>query len=79
MAKFLSKRGEGLYAVSFRLSRADEGAEDARRKGIRVLRTVENEQLGSVFNMKEVFLHPKDAHGVHILLTEYQTASEARK
>ena len=75
VAKFLENKGEGLYGISFRVMNVQEAANDVKTKGIRILGTAEREKLGSSFlNFKELFLHPKDAYGVHILLTEYETA-----
>lgn len=77
VAKFLENKGEGLYGISFRVVNAQEAADNVKRKGIRIIGKAEKEKLGSsVLNLKELFLHPMDAHGVHILLTEYDEVKE---
>lgn len=75
VAKFLERKGEGLYALSLRVKDAMQAATDAREKGIRVIGATKQEQLGTRYlNFKEILLHPKDAHGVLLLLTQYETA-----
>lgn len=71
LARFLERRGEGVYAVSFRVDNPAEAGADAERKGVRVIGEIKTEQLGTrYFNIEEILLHPKDAYGVHILLTK---------
>jgi methylmalonyl-CoA epimerase len=75
VAKFLEQRDEGLYALSLRVKDATQAAADARKKGIRVIHEAKQEHLGSRFSdFREILLHPKDVHGVLVLLTEYRTA-----
>ena len=75
VAKFLEEKDEGLYALSLRVKDATQAAADARKKGIRVIHEAKQEQLGSRFSdFREILLHPKDAYGVILLLTEYRTA-----
>ena len=77
VAKFLENKGEGLYGISFRVMNVQEAADDVKRKGVRIIGKTEKAKLGSsVLNLKELFLHPKDAYGVHILLTEYDEVKE---
>jgi len=74
LTKFLGNKGEGLYGISFRVMNFQEAADDVKKKGLRIIGKAEKDQLGKgVFNVKELFLHPKDAFGVQILLTEYET------
>ncbi|RLI76993.1 methylmalonyl-CoA epimerase [Archaeoglobales archaeon] len=65
-AKFIQKRGEGLFALSFKVTDAEKIAKKAEKMGIRVIGKIERE------GFKEIFLHPKDCFGVQILLTEYK-------
>ena len=65
-AKFIQKRGEGLFALSFKVRDAEKVAKKAEKMGVRVIGKIERE------NFKEIFLHPKDCFGVQILLTEYK-------
>lgn len=63
---FLQKRGEGVFALSFKVTDAEAVAKKAQEMGIRIIGKIERE------NFKEIFLHPKDCFGVQILLTEYR-------
>ncbi|AGK60369.1 Lactoylglutathione lyase-related lyase [Archaeoglobus sulfaticallidus PM70-1] len=65
-AKFIEKRGEGLFALSFKVSDAEKIAKKAEEMGIRIIGKIERE------GFKEIFLHPKDCFGIQILLTEYK-------
>ncbi|RLI74783.1 methylmalonyl-CoA epimerase [Archaeoglobales archaeon] len=65
-AKFIEKRGEGLFVLSFKVSDAEKVAKKAKEMGIRVIGKIERN------GFKEIFLHPKDCFGVQILLTEYK-------
>ncbi|HDD36537.1 MAG TPA: methylmalonyl-CoA epimerase [Archaeoglobus veneficus] len=65
-AKFIRKRGEGLFALSFKVKDAEKVAKKAEEMGIRIIGKIERE------GFKEIFLHPKDCFGVQILLTEYK-------
>ena len=77
VAKFLEQKGEGLYALSLRVKDAMQAAADARKKGIRVIHETSQEQLGTRYSdFREILLHPKDAYGVLLLLTEYKTAKQ---
>jgi methylmalonyl-CoA/ethylmalonyl-CoA epimerase len=72
--KFIEGKGEGLYGLSFRVVNFQKATEDVKKKGIRIIGKAEKDQLGrDVFNLKELFLHPKDAFGVQLLLTQYET------
>ena len=66
VAKFLEKRGEGLYAVVFKVSNLDSSTLKFKEKGIR---SVGNLEIGG---LKEIIFHPKDSHGMMIILCEYE-------
>jgi methylmalonyl-CoA/ethylmalonyl-CoA epimerase len=75
VAKFLEQKGEGLYALSLRVKDAMQAANDAKKRGIRVIGGTKQDQLGTrYFNFREILLHPKDVYSVLLLLTEYRTA-----
>jgi len=65
VAKFLEKRGEGLYAVVFKVSNLDSSTLKFKEKGIR---SVGNLEIG----LKEIIFHPKVSHGMMIILYEYE-------
>jgi methylmalonyl-CoA/ethylmalonyl-CoA epimerase len=69
LQKFLDKRGEGVYAVAFTVEDAGKARAKAEKKGIRIAGEISSELKG-VGPMREIWLHPKDCHGVYIMFTE---------
>ena len=67
IAQFLQKRGEGLYALAFKVPNLKEATEEVESKGVR---PPWNTRYGG--NERGKF-HPKDTHGTLIILTEYQS------
>jgi methylmalonyl-CoA/ethylmalonyl-CoA epimerase len=66
VGKFVEKRGEGLYAVVFKVPNIEEANVEFEGKGIR---NVGKLDLGV---LKESMFHPKNTHGVMIILAEYE-------
>lgn len=71
VGKFVGKRGEGLYAVVFKVPNIKEASAELEKKGIR---NVGKLDLGA---LKEAMFHPKDAHGVMVILAEYEDVHPA--
>ena len=73
VAKFISKKGEGLYAVGFRAPDAGKARAKAEKMGIRVVGDITKTDLpgkeGSR-SMREIWLHPKDVFGAYTLLIQ---------
>ncbi|MBS7250144.1 MAG: hypothetical protein KIH08_06085 [Candidatus Freyarchaeota archaeon] len=67
----MEKRGEGLYAIVFKVPNIEEAAAELEKKGVRRVGTLD---LGA---LKEVMFHPKDTHGVMIILAEYREVHPA--
>ncbi|MBT7697599.1 MAG: hypothetical protein HN737_09345, partial [Desulfobacterales bacterium] len=65
MGKFLKNRGEGLWAVVLKVSNLDEAVEKFKSKGLKPAGEVKEGK------MREVAFHPKDSHGMQIILAEY--------
>jgi len=65
MAKFIERRGEGLQAISFKVSDIEEATKELQAKGLRLVGTLEKNGI------KEAQFHPKDSFGVMIELCEY--------
>jgi len=65
IGRFLKQRGEGVWAVVFKVKDMDEAVRRFERKGLRVAGDI---QFG---RMREVAFHPKDTYGVEIVLAEY--------
>ena len=66
VAKFIKQRGEGLYAVILKVSDIGSAIEELQKKGLRL---VANPKIGG---LEEAFFHPRDSHGVMIVLCEYE-------
>jgi methylmalonyl-CoA epimerase len=65
VAKFIEKRGEGLYGVIFKTSDMQSSIKELEEKG---LTCVANPVTGG---LEEAYFHPKDSKGVMIVLCEY--------
>jgi methylmalonyl-CoA/ethylmalonyl-CoA epimerase len=70
IARFLDRRGEGVYQVSFMVDDVDAAAADLRAGGVTVLgpRTYPDDVVLEGCRWKEAFVHPKDAFGVLLFL-----------
>jgi len=67
IAKFIERRGEGVQAISLKVPDIDEAVTEAEAKGVRAVFKVNFPML------REVEMHPRDAHGVQIELCQYET------
>jgi methylmalonyl-CoA epimerase len=65
VARFIEKRGEGLYGVIFKTSDMQSSIKELEAKG---LTCVGNPVTGG---LEEAYFHPKDSKGVMIVLCEY--------
>jgi methylmalonyl-CoA/ethylmalonyl-CoA epimerase len=72
IARFLERRGEGVYQLSLMVDDVDAAAATLREEGLPVLgpRTYDEDVVLEGCRWKEAFVHPKDAHGVLIFLGE---------
>ena len=72
IARFLEKRGEGVYQLSLMVDDADAAAAALREEGLPVIgpRTYDEDVVLEGCRWKEAFVHPRDAHGVLIFLGE---------
>ncbi len=71
VAKAIERRGEGLYALSFKVPDIEEAVNELQSMGLRLVGRVEEG------NIREAQFHPKDCHGVMIELCQYQEHSGA--
>jgi methylmalonyl-CoA/ethylmalonyl-CoA epimerase len=80
IARFLDKRGEGLYQLSFTVDDVDRAAADLQREGLTVLgpRTYPDDVVLEGCRWKEAFVHPRDAHGVLLFLGHRTPVAPAR-
>ncbi len=72
IARFLAKRGEGLYQLSLMVEDVDRAAGELREAGLGVLgpRTYPEDVVLEGCRWKEAFVHPRDAFGVLLFLGE---------
>ncbi|MFC2047781.1 VOC family protein [Chloroflexota bacterium] len=68
-AKFIDKRGEGLYALAFTVSDIDKASAKVEKMGIRVVGSITFEK-GPLKGTKEIWLHPKDNFGVYAMFAQ---------
>jgi methylmalonyl-CoA/ethylmalonyl-CoA epimerase len=72
IGRFLDKRGEGIYQLSFMVEDVDEAAAALRQAGLTVIgpRTYPEDVVLEGCRWKEAFVHPRDAFGVLLFLGE---------
>ncbi len=72
IARFLARRGEGLYQLSFMVEDLDGAVGDLRAAGLQVLgpRSYPEDVVLEGCRWKEAFVHPRDAFGVLLFLGE---------
>jgi methylmalonyl-CoA/ethylmalonyl-CoA epimerase len=70
IARFLDRRGEGLYQLSLMVDDVTAAAATLRDEGLPVIgpRTYDEDVVLEGCRWTEAFVHPKDAHGVLIFL-----------
>jgi methylmalonyl-CoA/ethylmalonyl-CoA epimerase len=70
VARFLERRGEGVYQIAFAVDDVEGAAADLRAAGLTVLgpRTYPPDVVLEGCRWTEAFVHPRDAHGVLLFL-----------
>ena len=71
LAKFLEKRGEGVYMMAWEVDNIDAAVKELTAKGV----TLINADPAARARGTNVFIHPKSAHGIMIELIEKRTGS----
>lgn len=72
IAKFLERKGEGLFLLSVEVDAIDDDVADLRQKGLELLlRDSESGEFGAVN-----FIHPKSMHGVQVEVYQPDHAAE---
>ncbi len=66
LAKFLERRGEGVYMMALEVENLSEAVESLRARGVRM----NSDDPESIAKGGPVFVHPKSTHGVLIELIE---------
>jgi methylmalonyl-CoA/ethylmalonyl-CoA epimerase len=72
VARFIDKRGEGLYALAFSVFDIGKARAKAEKMGIRVVGDV-NVDSGPAKGLREIWLHPKDSLGVFLMFIQDNT------
>ena len=73
-ARFLEKRGEGLFGVIFKVSDIGEARARAEEKGFCVTGEVDCGLPAGFKVFKEITLHPEDTHGIVVALVQSERA-----
>ncbi|WP_299088134.1 methylmalonyl-CoA epimerase [uncultured Metabacillus sp.] len=73
IARFLSKKGEGIHHIAFGVSDLEARLKDLKRKGIPLID--EKPRIGAAQAMI-AFLHPKEANNVLVELCEKQRGED---
>ena len=68
IAKFVSKRGEGLHHIAVRVDDIDEALERLKASGARLIDSVPRP---GAHNTRVAFIHPSSTHGVLLELVEH--------
>jgi methylmalonyl-CoA/ethylmalonyl-CoA epimerase len=84
IGRFLDRRGEGLYQLSFMVDDLDAAVARLQAAGLQVLgpRSYPDDVVLEGCRWREAFVHPRDAFGVMLFLgerTPVATASPARR
>ncbi len=66
VAKFIERRGEGLYGTILKVADMALAIAEMQKKGLRL---VSQSEIGG---LKEAYFHPRDSHGFMIALCEYE-------
>ncbi len=69
--QYIESRGEGIFRLVIKVSNMDEAIKKFEKKGVRAVGEM---TFGGV---REVVFHPKDAHGMQIVLAEYKAKHPA--
>ena len=70
LAKFLKKRGPGLYHITLEVENLDEAIEEAKALGLWVVGGQEYGPRAEYLKWREAYIHPKDVMGVFYSLIE---------
>ncbi|MFH1003481.1 MAG: VOC family protein [Chloroflexota bacterium] len=66
VARFIEKRGEGLYGAILRVDDLSGAIKELEQKGLKLI------GQSTIGGLKEAFFHPRDCHGLMIALCEYE-------
>jgi len=67
----IQARGEGVFRVVIKVTNIDNAVKKFEEKGVRVVGEL------NVGGLREVVFHPKDVHGMQIVLAEYKAKHPA--
>ncbi len=80
VARFIERKGEGVYAVAFKAPDAGKARERAESMGIRVVGDINQDDFEGVAHgeVREIWLHPKDTFGMYLMFSQYHDSKSAR-
>lgn len=75
VAKFIQRRGEGVFLISFRVPDVEEALEELRQRGVKTIDSQPRYLMGNRY----AFIHPRELCGVltEILDGEFQLPDQA--
>jgi methylmalonyl-CoA/ethylmalonyl-CoA epimerase len=73
VAKYIEKKGEGVYAVAFKAPDAGKARAQAESMGIRIVGDINQDDFAGVAHgeVREIWLHPKDTFGMYLMFSQY--------
>ena len=69
--QYVKSKGEGVFRVVIKVTNMDEAVKKFEEKGVRAVGEL------NIGGIREVAFHPKDAHGIQIVLAEYKAKHPA--
>jgi methylmalonyl-CoA/ethylmalonyl-CoA epimerase len=76
ITKFIEKRGEGVHHICFEVEDVRSAMETLQSQGVHF---ASSEPRRGAYDALEVFVHPKDSHGVLIQLAEFPKDTDPGK
>ncbi len=70
MARFIEKKGEGIYGVIFKVKDIEESRARAKEKGFRVTGDVDTGLPDGFKVFREININPKDTYGIPTTLVQ---------
>lgn len=69
--RYLQARGEGVFRVVIKVTNMNDAVKKFEEKGVRAVGEL------TIGGLREVVFHPKDTHGMQIVLAEYKAKHPA--
>ena len=66
VARFIEKRGEGLYGTILRVDDLTKATKELEQTGVKLI------SQSAIGGLEEAYFHPRDCHGFMIALCQYE-------